>query len=159
MVEWGLVFSLRWNKWAALPWSHPLARKYGSVLFFLSLSPLCTFYFILFCLFILFWFWQGVKWSDSPTLLDSASGHKWATGFLGALLIQLGQFQNPPVTSGKWSCHQLSVRAEEILPPALFPFSLWSIFFCCWRTFSRVVKTLLQHLLALDLKSLKILLI
>lgn len=30
---------------------------------------------------ILFYFWQGVNWSDSPTLLDSASGHKWPEDF------------------------------------------------------------------------------
>lgn len=44
--------------------------------------------------------------------MDYASGHKWDTGFLGALLIQLGEFQNHLVPSGKWSCHQFRVSSE-----------------------------------------------
>lgn len=109
MGEWGLVFSLGRNTWAALLCSHPWTRTVGVC--FSSLSLFCIllyfilFYFILFYS-ILFQFWQGVKCSDSPTPLASASGHEWATGFLGARLIQLGMFQNPPVPSGKWSCHQ-----------------------------------------------------
>lgn len=125
--------------------------------FFLPL-PLTLLYWIFYLFFIvLFYFWQGVNCSDSPTLLDSASGHKWAAGFLGALLIQLGAFQNHPVPSGKMKLSsvrgQLSIRAEELLPLALFPFSL-----CSFLLLKKVFKgseTLMQHLLALDLKSIK----
>lgn len=159
------MFSLERNKWAALLWSCLLNRKCGSVLlllslplsfFSLSLFLFCIGFFIYFFI-VLFYFWQGVNWSDSPTLLDSASGHKWAAGFLGALLIQLGAFQNHPVPSGKMKLSsvrgQLSIRAEELLPLALFPFSL-----CSFLLLKKVFKdseTLMQHLLALDLKSIK----